>query len=115
MDNGADIYCEGEMTVEIKLGDVTFMYPDIITDVIQDGVLRNDFICQHIQKIDLKQGALVTALQELPCWRSNQAILMCQIKLAEMTHIPAQSDMAEVEIPRSTCLTRDGLVEPSPK
>ena len=46
----------------------------------------------------------------------SRASIVCQVKLHDTVVIPAESAMmVEVEIPRSSCLTENGLVEAKPK
>ncbi len=111
--DGTSLDSKGEVVVDLQLGDATYKFPVMVANIVQDAILGNDFISQHVNKLDYKRAVLTTRFQDIPCWMGSRSAAVCQVKVKVRIILPPESGVkVKVTIPRATRLTTDGLVEP---
>lgn len=62
--SGKRLAAYGSLCLPIKLGSPVFQQAFIVCDICQDGILGQDFLLNHIQKVNYKHLVLLTNEQE---------------------------------------------------
>ncbi|KAK3105934.1 hypothetical protein FSP39_008949 [Pinctada imbricata] len=90
--NGNNIYIYGESEFTVLFNKGEFSHRFLICDLNQDGILGQDFLLKHVNKINLKNVTLHTKdNKEIKCWIGENGKSVFMVKAKENVIIPAQS------------------------
>ena len=111
--NGIDINVYGHTNITIKLGKNEYFHQVIVCDISPDGILGQDFMLEHVKKIDYEKYILHTDTDQISCWLGGNSSMTCRIIAEEKTCIPANSSAwVSVKIPSQEHLkTQTAFVE----
>lgn len=104
--NGIDINVYGHADITIKLGKNDYCHPVIVCDISPDGILGQDFLLEHVKKIDYEKYILYTKTDHISCWLGGNPAMTCRVIAEEKTCIPPNScAWVTVKIPSQEHLT----------
>ena len=111
--NDIDINVYGHINITIKLGKNEYFHQVIVCDISPDGILGQDFMLEHVKKIDYEKYILHTDTDQISCWLGGNSSMTCPIIAEEKTCIPAiSSAWVSVKIPSQEYLiTQTAFVE----
>ena len=111
--NDNEIHTYGVYNIQIQLQNNSYKQTFLVCDIEQDGIIGQNFLLKYVNKINLKtQRLIMEDKSEIQCWLGGAANAVCQVKVCEMTTIPAQSGiMVKVEIKGSKDTPGHGYVE----
>ena len=112
--NGIDINVYGHTNITIKLGKNEYFHQVIVCDISPDGILGQDFMLEHVKKIDYEKYILHTDTDQISCWLGGNSSMTCRVIAEEKICIPANSSAwVPVKIPSQEHLkSKTALVEP---
>ena len=109
--NGISLQVFGCTDLNMKIGNSVYTHKVIICEMAPDGILGQDFLLQHVKKIDYQSHRMHTFQDIVQCWTGGEANMVCRILVKETVTIPANSGMwIEVNIPNAEFLAAFGLV-----
>ena len=110
--NGNPIKLYGSMQETITLGDAEYTIELLVGDIQQDAILGQDFLLEHIDRIDYRSQLLTSKNTEIPCWIGGEAKMTCRVISKYTVTIPPWSRMyIQVDIENSQYLADYGLVD----
>ncbi|CAG2220985.1 unnamed protein product [Mytilus edulis] len=65
----------------------------LVCDIKQDAILGQDFLLDHIDKIDYKRQILSTKDTDIRCWIGGEANAICRVIVKETVTLPGKSKM----------------------
>ena len=90
--NGNNIHIYGEIDLTVLFDKSEFSHRFLICDLNQDGILGQDFLLKHVNKINLKNVTLHTKdNKEIKCWIGENGKSVYMVKSKENVTIPSQS------------------------
>ena len=112
--NGIDINVYGHTNITKKLGKNEYFHQVIVCDISPDGILGQDFMLEHVKKIDYEKYILHTDTDQISCWLGGNSSMACRVIAEEKICIPANSSAwVPVKIPSQEHLkSKTALVEP---
>ena len=112
--NGIDINVYGHANISIKLGKNEYFHQVIVCDISPDGILGQDFMLEHVKKIDYEKYMLHTETGQISCWLGGNSSITCRVIAEETTYLPANScAWISVKIPSQEHMeTKTAFVEP---
>ena len=112
--NGIDINVYGHANISIKLGKNEYFHQVIVCDISPDGILGQDFMLEHVKKIDYEKYMLHTETGQISCWLGGNSSMTCRVIAEETTYLPANSSTwISVKIPSQEHMeTKTAFVEP---
>ena len=112
--NGIDINVYGHANISIKLGKNEYFHQVIVCDISPDGILGQDFMLEHVKKIDYEKYMLHTETGQISCWLGGNSSMTCRVIAEETTYLPANSSAwISVKIPSQAHMeTKTAFVEP---
>ena len=112
--NGIDINVYGHANISIKLGKNEYFHQVIVCDISPDGILGQDFMLEHVEKIDYEKYMLHTETGQISCWLGGNSSMTCRVIAEETTYLPANSSAwISVKIPSQEHMeTKTAFVEP---
>ena len=112
--NGIDINVYGHANISIKLGKNEYFHQVIVCDISPDGILGQDFMLEHVKKIDYEKYMLHTETGQISCWLGGNSSMTCRVIAEETTYLPANSSAwISVKIPSQEHMeTKTAFVEP---
>ena len=111
--NGVDINVYGHADITIRLGKTDYVHQVIVCDISPDGILGQDFLLEHVKKIDYEKYILHTKTDQISCWLGGNSSMICRVIAEEKTSIPANSSAwVAVKIPNQEHLkTKTAFIE----
>ena len=111
--NGVDINVYGHADITIRLGKTDYVHQVIVCDISPDGILGEDFLLEHVKKIDYEKYILHTKTDQISCWLGGNSSMICRVIAEEKTSIPANSSAwVAVKIPNQEHLkTKTAFIE----
>lgn len=111
--NGVEINVYGHTSITIKLGKNEYFHQVIVCDISPDGILGQDFMLEHVKKIDYEKYILHTESDQISCWLGGNSAMTCRVIAEKKTCIPANSSAwVTVKIPSQEHLkTKTAFIE----
>ena len=110
--NGNPIKLYGSLREAIILGDSEYTIELLVGDIQQDAILGQDFLLEHIDRIDYRKQLLTSKDTEIKCWIGGEAKMTCRVISKYTVTIPPRSKMyIEVDVENAQYLADFGLVD----
>ncbi|CAG2221022.1 unnamed protein product [Mytilus edulis] len=91
--NGNPLCSYGTLKQKLTLGTADFNTEFLVCDIKQDAILGQDFLLDHIDKIDYKRQILSTKDTDIRCWIGGEANAICRVIVNETVTLPGKSKM----------------------
>ncbi|VDI68622.1 Hypothetical predicted protein [Mytilus galloprovincialis] len=91
--NGNPLCSYGTLKQKLTLGTADFNTEFLVCDIKQDAILGQDFLLDHIDKIDYKRQILSTKDTDIRCWIGGEANAICRVIVKETVTLPGKSKM----------------------
>lgn len=114
--NDNELSVLGRLDLEIQFKENKYPLTVLVCDISQDAILGQDFLLEHVQKIDYRKLQVFIGDEILNCWTGGNAAMVCRVTVKEAVTIPPCSQMTiPVGIPNACRLSKAALIEPSIK
>ncbi|CAC5418989.1 unnamed protein product [Mytilus coruscus] len=91
--NGNPLCSYGTLKQILTLGKADFNTEFLVCDIKQDAILGQNFLLDHIDKIDYKRQVLSTKDIDIHCWIGGEANATCRVIAKETVTFPGKSKM----------------------
>ncbi|CAC5404150.1 unnamed protein product [Mytilus coruscus] len=91
--NGNPLCSHGTLKQKLTSGKTDFNTEILVCDIKQDAILGQDFLLDHIDKIDYKRQILSTKDTDIQCWIGGEANVICRVIVKETVTLPGKSKL----------------------
>lgn len=110
--NNREITIYGHAEIPVTFGSVKRSLPVVVCDVLNEGILGQDFLMKNVQKLDLQKMMLITDQGNIQCWTGGEAVMVCSVAVKQTVIIPPETrSVIPITIPKKDHLAELGLVE----
>ncbi|KAK3095877.1 hypothetical protein FSP39_020233 [Pinctada imbricata] len=111
--SGNKIHAYGAAYLPITFGKSIYHQKFLVCDVAQSAILGQDFMLEHVRKLDFQKLSLLTHdFQEINCWTGAKEEMKCAVMVDQAVTIPSNSGLfISINIPEAGHLTDYGLIE----
>uniref|UniRef100_A0A8W8M469 C2H2-type domain-containing protein n=1 Tax=Magallana gigas TaxID=29159 RepID=A0A8W8M469_MAGGI len=110
--NNREITIYGHVEIPVTFGSVKCSLPVVVCDVLNEGILGQDFLMKNVQKLDLQKMMLIIDQGNIQCWTGGEAVMVCSVAVKQTVIIPPETrSVIPITIPKKDHLAELGLVE----
>jgi hypothetical protein len=111
--DGLGLRTYGCAVMSIGLESKVYQQMTVVCDIASDGILGQNFLLKHVNKLDFQRQALSICDGEIQCWIGGEAAMVCRVEVRQQVVVPANSGVwVQVKLPNAEHLGTAGLVEP---
>jgi hypothetical protein len=110
--NGNPLQLHGCFRQTLTLGEGSYELDFLVCKIYQDAILGQDFLLEHIDKIDYRKQILSTKHSDIQCWVGGEAEMVCRVLSRQTVIIPGKSRaIISVNLENGEHLAKLGLVD----
>lgn len=99
--NNHEITIYGLVEVPVKFDSLQFSISCVVCDILNEGILGQDFLMKYVQRLDLKKMTLCTSKGDIQCWLGGEACMVCRVTVKETVTIqPETASIVPITVPQ---------------